>query len=341
MVHAIWKKIEKQTIDPVYLLTGVEHHIFDETIERLKKALAISEEDAVIRFDLTESPIEQVIEEADTLPFLEDHKLVIATNAVFLTGKEKKRHDVEHDIIQFDQWLDSPSPTATVVIIAPFESLDGRKKITKKIRQVATVIEANKLEGRDLLTWVQHTATGYGIHMPIEMAQVLVDRAGDNLLMLSTEIGKIATYLNHTGEVTREVVELLVLRTPEMDVFALTDQYIKGNVAGTVQIYHDLLQNGEEPIMLTSLIATQIRLMIHVQTLRRKGYQQQQIAKILSVHPYRVKLMLENRQLPSEQRLQDILHKLATIDFQLKSTSGNRARLLELFFMNPLKQSNH
>ena len=49
--------------------------------------------------------------------------------------------------------------------------------------------------------------------------------------------------------------------------------------------------------MLTSLIASHIRLMIHVGTLRKKGYQQQQIAKTLSVHPYRVKLMMENRNL--------------------------------------------
>ena len=71
----------------------------------------------------------------------------------------------------------------------------------------------------------------------------------------------------------------------------------------TVSIYHDLLRNGEEPIMLTSLIARQIRLMIHVQSLRKKGYQQHQIAKTLNVHPYRVKLMMENRNIPNEDRL--------------------------------------
>ena len=45
-----------------------------------------------------------------------------------------------------------------------------------------------------------------------------------------------------------------------MDVFRLTDAYVTGRVANTVSIYHDLLRNGEEPIMLTSLIASQIRL---------------------------------------------------------------------------------
>ena len=111
-----------------------------------------------------------------------------------------------------------------------------------------------------------------------------------------------------------------------MDVFRLTDAYMTGNVKETIKIYHDLLRNGEEPIMLTSLIAGQIRLMIHVSTLVKKGYQQQQIAKTLNVHPYRVKLIMDNRSIPNMERLLLILKKLAQIDHKLKSSSGKRER---------------
>ena len=39
MANATWKKIASGKIDPVYLLMGIEQHIFDSTIERLKKAI--------------------------------------------------------------------------------------------------------------------------------------------------------------------------------------------------------------------------------------------------------------------------------------------------------------
>lgn len=339
MANAIWKKIAGGQIDPVYLLTGVEHHIFDETIERLKKALPGIDEASIIRFDLEETPIEVVIEEADTLPFLEDHKLIIASNAVFLSGQDKKRNEVEHNVVLLEEWLANPSPTATVVFIAPYEKLDGRKRITKKMKDLATVIEATKLEGNDLFTWVQQEAAANGVKMTAQTAQTLVNTAGDSLLSLSAEISKMVVYLGGTGEITADVIDHLVARTPEMDVFRLTDAYIAGNISRSVSIYHDLLRNGEEPIMLTSLIAGQIRLMIHVQSLRRKGYQQHQIAKTLRVHPYRVKLMLENRKLPNENRLMHILNNLAEIDLKLKTTGGKRERLLELFFMESLRGS--
>lgn len=336
MANATWKKIAAGNIDAVYLLIGLEHYIFDATIDRLQKALPSIDEASIIRFDLEETPVEAVIEEADTLPFLEDHKLIIATNAFFLSGREKKRNEVEHNVVLLEAWLDHPSPTATVVFVAPFEKVDGRKRISKKMNAAATVIEANRLEGKDLTTWIQHETTLNGAQMTSEAAGHLVSVAGDNLLSLATEIKKMSTYLSGSGEIDREVIELLVQRTPEMDVFRLTDAYITGNAADSVSIYHDLLRNGEEPIMLTSLIAGHVRLMIHVQSLRKKGYQQQQIAKTLRVHPYRVKLMMGNRRMPPEERLLIILNKLADIDYKLKSTGGKRERLLELFFMQPI-----
>nr|WP_285847110.1 DNA polymerase III subunit delta [Sporosarcina luteola] len=337
VVNAIWKKINEGKIEPVYLLTGVEQHLIDTTIKRIVKAMPDIDEASVVRFDLDETPVEIVLEEADTLPFLEDRKLIVANNASFLKASDKTKEKVVHNITLLESWLASPSPTAVVLFVAPYEKLDGRKKIVKVLQQKAVVVEAMPLTGRDLTTWIQNEAGTNGVKISPETAQVLVEMAGDSLLTLSNEIAKIGMYMNGTGDVTREIIEMLVPRLPEMDVFRLTDAYMTGNVKGTISIYHDLLRNGEEPIMLTSLIAGQIRLMIHVSSLVKKGYQQQQIAKTLNVHPYRVKLIMENRSIPKMERLLLILQKLAKIDHQLKSTSGKRERVLEIFFMEPLR----
>lgn len=337
MVNAIWKNINEGNIAPVYLLTGIEQHLIDTTIKKVMKAMPDIDESSVIRFDLEETPVETVLEEADTLPFLEDRKLIIANNASFLKASDKSKEKVVHNIALLESWLGNPSPTAIVLFLAPYEKLDGRKKIVKVLQQKAVVVEAMPLTGRDLTTWIQNETGTRGIKISPELAQLLVDMAGDSLLTLSNEIAKISMYMNGKGDVTREIIEMLVPRLPEMDVFRLTDAYMTGNVKRTISIYHDLLRNGEEPIMLTSLIAGQIRLMIHVTSLVKKGYQQQQIAKTLNVHPYRVKLIMDNRSIPKMERLLLILEKLARIDHQLKSTSGKRERVLEIFFMEALR----
>ena len=88
--------------------------------------------------------------------------------------------------------------------------------------------------------------------------------------------------------------------------------------------------------MLTALLASQIRLLSNVKFLQKKGYHAQAIAKQLKVNPYRVKLIVESRQQVKEQRLLQVLHRLASADYQLKTSSGRRERILELFLMNRL-----
>ncbi|AXH98956.1 DNA polymerase III subunit delta [Sporosarcina sp. PTS2304] len=335
MVTKIWNTIEKGDVQPVYLLTGTEQHLLDETIKKLIRAIPGMTSAEVNRFDLEEIPIQAVLEVADELPFLVEHKLIVAKNCSFLKATDQSKDKQNHQLEHFEKWLENPSPTATVVFIAPYEKLDARKRITKKIKKHAVVVEAETLQGQDLSTWIMQHGKDKGIVFEKNEANLLMDMSGTDLLTLSTEVEKIAAYLSYKGTVTAEIIEQLVARTPEMDVFRLTDSFVNGKIAESLAVYHDLMRNGEEPIMLTSLIASQVRLMIHVVNLRKKGYQQQQIATTLHIHPYRVKLMMQ-RTLPPMPILLKALNDLATIDLQLKTTSGNRQRRLELFLMSGL-----
>ncbi|GKV66741.1 MULTISPECIES: DNA polymerase III subunit delta [unclassified Sporosarcina] len=335
MVTKIWNEIEKGDVQPVYLLTGTEQHLIDETVKRLIRAVPGMTASEVNRFDLEEVPVQTVLEVADELPFLVDHKLIVAKNSTFLKATDNSKEKQPHQLELLEKWLENPSPTSTVVFVAPYEKLDARKKITKKIKKHAVVLEAVALQGQDMTTWIMQQSRDKGVTIDKKEAAFLIEMAGSDLLMLSTEIDKIAGYLAFSGTVTEDIIEQLVPRTPEMDVFRLTDSFVNNRRAESLSVYHDLLRNGEEPIMLSSLIASQVRLMIHIVNLRKKGYQQQQIATTLHIHPYRVKLMMQ-KSLPAMTVLMKALDDLATIDLQLKTMSGNRQRRLELFLMNGL-----
>ena len=333
MVSKAWKEIDKNPEQAIYLLTGTEQYLLQQTMEKIIKCTPGIETQDVLHYDLDEVPVEQVIEEADTLPFFQDRKVIVAKHASFLRAKERGKEKIEHSLDQLEDWLQNPSPTATVIFTAPYEKLDSRKKITKLMTSKAVVIEANKLTGNDLTVWVQQHASSVGIQMDKSVADYLIEVGGENMMQLSKELEKLSSFAQDSERVTKDVIDALVPRSPETEIFRLTDAYITGNREKTLAVYHDLLRSGEEPIAMTSLVAGQVRLMLHVGTLKKKGYHQQQIASTLQVHPYRVKLVMSNRAIPSEQHLLQTLNKLATIDLKLKSTSGSRERILELFFM--------
>ncbi len=333
MITEKWMQIAKGDISTIYLLYGNESYFIEETLKRLKANFSKDEEGEIITFDLEEKNIEEVIYEADTLPFFSDRKLIIAKNAFFLKATEKGKEKIAHNVSMLEDWIKNPSPTAVTVLIAPYEKLDERKKITKALKQVANVIEAGSLQEHDVKSWIIQEVSSHGKSISESAIQRLMQMGGTNLVHLQTEIEKVATYIGSVNEIDEESIKMLLVRTLEEDVFALGNAYLSGNKSEAIEIYHDLLKRKEDPLKLNSLIATQVRLMSQISYLKKKGYHAQQIANILKVHPYRVKLLMDHPMLHNEEKLLKTLHDIATVDLQLKTLSGNRERILELFLL--------
>ncbi|HSI67278.1 MAG TPA: DNA polymerase III subunit delta [Planococcus sp. (in: firmicutes)] len=332
MITSVWKAIRNGQIDPVYIIVGTESYFVEKTLDLLKDKVADGELE-VSSFDLDEVPVDHVIDEADTIPFFSDQKLIVARNASFLKAAERGKEKIDHDLKALESWLKNPAASSVTVFVAPYEKLDERKKITKLMKEHAVLIEAKSLQGQDLEVWLQHEAKSRGKSMERKAAQKMVEIAGSNLTLLASEVEKMSLYLGAEEEITVGLIEQMTARTLEQDAFKMLQSYLDGNVGAALSVYYDLIRQKEEPVALTALLASQIRFMIHVFYLQKKGYHAQQISKHLKAHPYRVKLLVEKRQQISEQRLLEVLGDLADIDLQLKTVSGNRERVLEFFLM--------
>lgn len=336
MISKVWNNIKKGELAPVYLLVGEESYFIDETIQRLKDALGPEEDIEFSTFDLEEVPVDAVISEADTIPFFSERKLIIAKNASFLKATEKGKEKIDHDVKRLEEWLAHPSDFSVTVFIAPYEKLDERKKVTKMMKEHALLVQAETPKEQDLAVWIQNLVKAQGKTITQEAIEFLVTMVGPNMLQLQMEIEKMSLYLGETGEITRGLVEDLVAKTLEQDAFKMLNAYFAHDHVGALTIYHDLLRQKQEPIMLVGLLASNVRTMSNVFYLQKKGYHPQQIAKNLKIHPYRVKLMIEQRNRPSEESLLKALYQLAEVDKQLKTAGGNRERYLELFLLKPL-----
>jgi DNA polymerase-3 subunit delta len=128
-------------------------------------------------------------------------------------------------------------------------------------------------------------------------------------------------------------VEMLVSRTLEQNVFVLVEKVTKRQIAEALQVFYDLLENNEEPLKILALLASQFRLLYQVKWLMSRGYGQQQIASILKVHPFRIKLAMGQAALFSEQELTAAVRQIAEADYEMKSGAMDRQLVMELLLM--------
>ncbi|MGW6106074.1 DNA polymerase III subunit delta, partial [Bacillus subtilis] len=88
-----------------------------------------------------------------------------------------------------------------------------------------------------------------------------------------------------------------------------------------------------------ALISNQFRLILQTKYFAEQGYGQKQIASNLKVHPFRVKLAMDQARLFSEEELRSIIEQLAVMDYEMKTGKKDKQLLLELFLLQLLKRN--
>ncbi len=334
MVFDLWKQIKKKQISPLYLLFGTETFFINETKQLLiKYALDEDESDFNLStYDLEETPIEVVLEDAETLPFLGERRLIILHNPVFLTA-EKTKEKVEHNLSKLEEYLKHPSPFSVLVFIASYEKLDERKKLTKELKKSAVTFESKKLSQPELKKWIQERASLHRVQITDGAADRMIELVGANLFMLTSEMDKMSLYATETKVIDEGIVESLASKSLEQNIFTLIDKIVSRNVQEALQIYYDLLKQNEEPLKILAIIAGQFRLIYQVKELARRGYGQQQMAGFLKTHPYRVKLAAGHARQFSDEELTKMIDLLADADYQMKTGGMNKEMLIEMFLL--------
>ncbi|MCK1991575.1 DNA polymerase III subunit delta [Peribacillus muralis] len=332
MVLDVWKSIKKGQFAPVYLLYGTEAYLINETKQLLiENVLHEDEMDFnFAQFDLEETPVETALEDVETLPFIGERRLVFMQNPFFLTA-EKTKSRVEHNVKRLEAYLADPVPYSIVVLTAPYEKLDERKKITKELKRKAVLVEAKKLGDHELKGWVREKVGS--VRIDDQATELLLELAGTNLMMLTNELDKLLLYVEADKHITAEIVEKLVAKSLEQNIFTLVDHVLQRKMESAMTILHDLLRQNEEPIKILSVMAGQVRLMYQVKELSRQGYSQQKIAGQLKVHPFRVKLALEKTGKFQERELLSIMNDLAEADYKMKTGQAEKAITLELLLL--------
>lgn len=326
------REIGKGNVSPVYVCYGSETYLQREFIGFVTQKLIEPEyaEFAVSKYDLAETPLDAVLEDARTFPFMAARKLIVAENAVFFTGS-KDNAKLDHQPERLLEYMKSPSDFSVIIFTVEADKLDERKKIVKSLKDVTVPFLPMTAEG--LFNWVVRQAERRSFSFAEGAADQLILYTGGALQTLAAEIEKLSLFVGKGGIVTGDIVERLVTRSTEQNVFILIDDIVRLRLQRAFAILHELLKQREEPVKIVLLIARQFRIVSQVKTLSRLGFSHQQIASQLGLHPYAVKVAAEQGQKYAEDELERILDRLAELDYEMKTGKVDKVLGLELFLM--------
>ncbi|WP_419790387.1 DNA polymerase III subunit delta [Staphylococcus chromogenes] len=284
------------------------------------------------KYNLYETHFNQIIEEAMTLPFFSDKKVVLVQNAYIFTG-EKVAKEQQPNMDSMIEFIEKYDNQTLIIFQVNHSKLDERKKIVKALKKHAKLKKIEQMTEQETKKWIHSYLNENFKDIKQDALDTFLSLTGIHHQIIVQELEKLLLYVGERPQINLEDVKTIVNRSLEQNVFLLTEYIQKGNKSEAVRLMKDLIQLKEEPIKLLALITSNYRLYYQSLILNQKGYSEQQIAKTVGVHPYRVKLALRQARKYSLETILDIMNACAETDYQLKSSYMDKTLILELFIL--------
>ena len=285
-----------------YIIVGNDKITLEEKIKELNK----DNSSEIVYYDLLETSIERLIEDLDTINFLTTSKIIVGTNAVFLSSDKSKN---EYNVELLEKYLNNPNKDNYLILVV--DNLDKRKKIVSSIISKCTVIE----EDINIDSIIKRVLSDY--KMDNRSIALLKEYCSNNNERIINELEKIKLYKQDDKTITIDDVKLLVKEDIDDNIFHFVDSILDGNKEYAFKMYHNFLLNGETVVKMIALITNKIRLIYQVKTL--SNYTDKDISKMLGVHEYPIKLAREKSYKYTSNKLLEDLYKLAELDLNIKS----------------------
>ena len=304
-----------------YLIKSSSKTLIDKKTDELIKKHGFIDADINI-YDLDESSITSLIEDADTISFLTSNKVIIGKNL-------NQNNFTEKDINILNKYLNNPS--SDVMLIFTATSIDTRKKSIKEIISKLTTINIETTP-KDI---IKDLFKDYNLEYKV--INLLEEYYSDDLERLFSECQKLKLAFIDTKKISyKEAKELLVKPLNKRDnlAFDLVREIALKDKKKAINIYNELLNYNVESYSLIGLLESQYRLLYQVKVLNKKNISYNDIAKELDVHPFRVKKTLELIRFYTLKEIRKLIKNLIDIDFKIKSGAYENNIIIDLLILN-------
>ncbi len=268
------------------------------------------------RFDGPAAELGAIRQACGTMPFLGDGRLVVVdglpkpkreaaakepapepASAPEVAGKgakgkrSAKKPSAAAQAADFAKGLaalagDMPPTTTLVVIVA--EELPKTNPLLAAAQAHGKLHTFTPPTGAALDRWITTRAKQENAAIAPDAVRLLASLAGGNLRLLANEIAKVATYVGPGGTIDAKTIALLVPDSREARVFDLTDALARGERGTALRLLHELLDDGQQPLMILALVARQVRTLVQVKDLAARGARPPEIAATVGMPPFLV-----------------------------------------------------
>jgi DNA polymerase-3 subunit delta len=329
------RHLAKEELEPAYLIFGPEDFLRSEAVKLIREKISARGKEAcdTAELDAAEGDPPKLLDDLRTPSLFAPWRLVLIENAGLLLDRAAE---------PLLNYVERPSPRTTLVLVAgekrpsarkppnkpkkesPEPAPRARERLLRKIRAV----ECPMVSQKALAGWCLRRARALGKPMEADAAALLADLVGTNLGQMDGQIRNLIAYCEERPRITEKDVSDLCGGDRAWRAWELTEAILDRRAPAALRALDRLFREGESPVGILAAIGRDIRRLIAIQELDRKGLDAAEIAARTRAQPWLVKRLLDKKQRRTAE-LRLLLHQALEADLECKTGPGRDRWILE------------
>lgn len=319
----LMRNIDSGKLNNMYLLHGRENYLIEEVQKKMRDTLNEFTMDFNISvLDGETSDYEGVVSAIETLPFMDERRIVIIKNFELLQGKRKIFTEKdEKNLLENLKNI----PSTTVVVFSVDGDADKRKKLYKQIEKDGEVYKFDKLKDTDLSKWCRVAMKEKSINIMDSEMLYFLNASGYNdkdsditLSNIKNEIDKLSAYAGDEP-VDKKIINELLHKKSEGDVFDMVSAIAQRDSKRAVRVYRDMIEEGHSVLGIISLLVRRFSNILQIKSMREEKLPNKIIIENTGISQYVFNQVSKQSQNFSTKNIVRILEYLSEVDYKIKN----------------------
>lgn len=216
-----------------------EPYLVEQAIERTLDLYVdpATRDMAYAAFYADETPVQSIVMEAQTLPFLTERRVILVRGA--------ERFFTEEAAGAILPYLEAPNETTLLLMVA--SKLDRRTKFFKACEKYGVVVECPELSRAEVQQWVRAQLKDQGRTISGDAVDEIVHRAGTHLSDVNNALNLVQGYVGTRTQITLDDVLAACADVAEEIVWNLTDAIAKSDGHAALTSLRRLIEMNKQP----------------------------------------------------------------------------------------------
>jgi len=317
---------------PIIVLKGSEEVILGEDVSMLlreligtgDRTLMLAELSIDNHIDGEEYSIGQLVDAAQTPPFLTERRVVLGRHAAVFSTKDA--------VAPLVAYLNDPLPSTSLVLVWEKDPRPNKQKSTpaipKSLAEAITsaggvVVDTSPGSGKAQSGWIDERISGSSLKFDPAARRLLVDHLGSDVGRLSSLLETLEAVFGPGAKVSAPDIEPYLGEAGDVAPWDLTDAIDSGDVSGALSVLDRMLGGGQKhPLQIMATLTNHYLRMVRLDDPDIQG--EKAAAEVLGIKgsTFPAKKALDGARRLGPERLVEITYLLAQADLDLHGTKA-------------------